>query len=125
MAHEPQFAPAFQKVSAHNQALLAEKLAYETAFTPAMQGLTDMAQRSKTGPRPQTALRLFVTEVRLALEAYGVKLPQWKNGRGERTDLADFCNRLLKMSGERAALISVRTMSGAPAQGFTNGIDTP
>lgn len=98
---------------------LLTRLAHEVAFYPAMVGAVEATPRGRTGPKPKTAQALLLTQVRTTLAAAGIELPQWKNGWAQRTDLADFCGRLIAISDNRGRHISFRTSDAAPEHGWT------
>ena len=100
-----------------DRAALLDALAHEVAFFPAMLNLVQGSPRGKTGPKPKTEQALMLAQVRSILAGASINLPQWKNGRAQRTSLAEFCERLIQISGHRA-IISTRTTDNAPSRGW-------
>ena len=97
---------------------LLHALAHEVAFYPAMAGLIEATPQGRTGPKPKTAQALLMAQVRAALAGVCVHLPQWKNGRGQRNDLTDFCAQLIRISGQPSRAISSRTAQSVPERGW-------
>ncbi|WP_143218320.1 MULTISPECIES: hypothetical protein [unclassified Acidovorax] len=97
---------------------LLDALAHEVAFYPAMAGLIEATPQGRTGPKAKTAQALLLAQVRNTLAKVDAHLPQWKNGRDQRTYLTDFCAQLISMSGYRAGGISSRTADNAPVNGW-------
>lgn len=97
---------------------LLHALAHEVAFYPAMAGLIEATPRGRTGPKPKTAQALLMAQVRNVFAGVFIRLPQWKNWRGQRNDLADFCAQLIRISGQPSGTISSRTAENAPEHGW-------
>lgn len=97
---------------------LISDLAYEVAFYPAFVGTVKDSAPKRRGPKPKTAQAILLTQVRNILAKVGIKLLQWKNGWGQRTDLTDFCGQLIAISGNQERTVSSRTWENAPEIGW-------
>ena len=113
------FRKYFVKLTQEQQVNLAIDLAHELAFIPAMQGLMEEQKSESRGPKQKKAQAMYLTQVRLVLEKYKVKIPLWKNGSGECYERIDFCTALARATNTPNLHISWRTVALAPRNGFT------
>ena len=110
----------FERFDPPQAARIAEELAYELAFFPAMNGLVCSTDTGRSGPKPKTAQGLFFAQVRQVLNAHGVTIPIWKNARKTCTELVDFCQLIARVTDTRTVGISFRTVEQAPKAGFSD-----
>lgn len=111
----------FQQLDADKLKALAEALAYEMAFFPALFGATVAKSIGRSGPRPKIAQAIFLAQVRQVLDTHHVKIPVWKNSIGQSLALVEFCHDLALATNTKGIYISWRTVENAPHKGFTGG----
>jgi len=113
-----EFAEYFKAVSESERKVLANKLAHEIAFFPALHGLVSSTALKRRGPRPKADQAIFLAQIKQVLKAYNVKIPVWRNARESKEGLLNFCNLLATATKTEGFKISGRTVARAPSEGF-------